>query len=335
MKWLVTGAAGFIGTNLCKYLKEQGATVVAIDDFSRDGVLSNATFLNSIGVQVDKVDVSDKIALEAYLSDSRFDSIAHLAGQVSLLQSITDPRRDFEVNVLGTFNILEYVRLKSPDAALIGMSSNKIYGDLQSVEVLEQDVRYYAPSFPNGFDESLPLSFHGPYGCSKGAADQYLADYSRIFGLKSASLRQSSVYGPFQHPRADQGWVAFLTAAIVKGEHIQLNGVGKQVRDLLHAGDLARLIVRLSEVLKPGGDNQFNVGGGPDNAISILELFSLIEENYGCRASYSTGALRPSDQMIFISNNKKVHQLTGWTPTVSYKQGIAALVELEMDSLKS
>jgi len=162
MKWLVTGAAGFIGTNLCKYLTEQGATVVAIDDFSRDGVLSNAAFLNSIGVQVDKVDVSDKVALEAYLSDSRFDSIAHLAGQVSLLQSITDPRRDFEINVLGTLNVLEYVRLKSPDASLIGMSSNKIYGDLQSVEILEQDVRYSAPNFPNGFDESLPLSFHGP-----------------------------------------------------------------------------------------------------------------------------------------------------------------------------
>jgi CDP-paratose 2-epimerase len=207
------------------------------------------------------------------------------------------------------------------------MSSNKAYGDLHQVRIVEEAMRYVAPDWPRGFDESLPLDFHGPYGCSKGAADQYLADYSRTYGLRTASLRQSSVYGPHQHPRSDQGWVAHLVAEAVAGREIALNGIGKQVRDLLHAEDLARLFVALADVLQPGEPAQINVGGGPDRSLSILELFQWLENELGRPVAFTTGTERPSDQKVFISDNVRVGDLTGWRPTISVEDGLHRLLE--------
>lgn len=328
MKWIVTGGAGFIGTNLVGHLKDAGHQVIVIDDLSRNGVDANATLLRErYDVDTHRVDVSDMTSLAAFLQEQdRFDAVAHLAGQVSLMESIRDPRRDFEVNALGTLNVLECVRLQAPEAAVIGMSSNKAYGDLGHVEIVEEERRYVAPQWPMGFDESLPLDFHGPYGCSKGVADQYLADYARTFGLRTASLRQSSVYGPHQHPRADQGWVAHLTTEAVAGHPIQLNGIGKQVRDLLHASDLARLLVALADTIEPYEVNQFNVGGGPANALSILELFDWLEARLGQPVEYRTGQERPSDQRVFISNNARVHRKTGWRPQIGLDQGLGDLL---------
>jgi CDP-paratose 2-epimerase len=210
---------------------------------------------------------------------------------------------------------------------VIGMSSNKVYGDLAGVKTEEQATRYVVPDWPNGFDESLPLEFHGPYGCSKGVADQYLGDYARTYGMKTASLRQSSVYGPHQHPRSDQGWVAHLVGEAVRGRQIQLNGIGKQVRDLLHARDLARLFVLLAEQVEPSTVNQVNVGGGPENALSILELFEWLASNGGVEVDYLTGDERPSDQKVFVSDNRKVGGLTGWSPEISLDQGLVELLE--------
>jgi CDP-paratose 2-epimerase len=328
MKWIVTGGAGFIGTNLVGHLIESGHTVVVVDDLSRNGVDANARLLRErYDVQSHRVDISDMGALGAFLREQgRFDAVAHLAGQVSLMESIRNPRRDFEVNALGTLNVLECVRLLAPQAAVIGMSSNKAYGDLGHVEIVEEERRYVAPQWPMGFDESLPLDFHGPYGCSKGVADQYLADYARTFGLRTASLRQSSVYGPHQHPRADQGWVAHLTTEAVAGHAIQLNGIGKQVRDLLHASDLARLLVALADCLEPYEINQFNVGGGPSNALSILELFDWLQEQLGRPIDYRTGQERPSDQRVFVSDNSRVRGKTGWKPEVGLDQGLGDLL---------
>jgi CDP-paratose 2-epimerase len=255
------------------------------------------------------------------------DAIAHLAGQVSFLASLDDPRRDFEVNAGGTLNVLEWVRTRSPQTAVIGMSSNKIYGDLEKLDYVETETRYVAVDYPNGFDESLPLEFRGPYGCSKGTADQYLADYGRIFNLRTASLRQSSVYGPHQHPRSDQGWVAHLMEEAIAGRTIQLNGVGKQVRDLLHATDLARLFPVLADVIKPGEPAVVNVGGGPDNALSILEFFEWFTKATGKPVDYATGPLRPSDQKVFISNNSRVRGITGWRPEVSVNSGLGVLLQ--------
>jgi len=329
MRWLVTGGAGFIGTNLVAHLHELGHTVVVLDDMSRAGVESNARYLaEECDVVPHRVDVSDVAALDAFLAGQpTFDAIAHLAGQVSLLESIRAPRRDLEVNLLGTVNILEHVRNHSPQTCVIGMSSNKVYGDLAAIAIVEETTRYVAPDWPQGFDESLPLDFHGPYGCSKGAADQYLADYARTYGLRTASLRQSSVYGPHQHPRSDQGWVAHLVGEAVAGHSIALNGIGKQVRDLLHASDLARLFVALENSISPGSTNQFNVGGGADRSLSILELFEWLRPRLAAEVRFTTGPVRPSDQRVFISDNGAVRALTGWSPRVTVDQGLERLLE--------
>jgi CDP-paratose 2-epimerase len=329
MRWLVTGGAGFIGTNLVSHLIGSGHEAIILDDMSRAGVEANASFLHDkFGVDICRVDVADAAGVAEFFADNGpFDAVAHLAGQVSLMASIDDPVRDFEVNARGTLNILEMVRVRSPETCVIGMSSNKAYGDLHQVRIVEEAMRYVAPDWPRGFDESLPLDFHGPYGCSKGAADQYLADYSRTYGLRTASLRQSSVYGPHQHPRSDQGWVAHLVAEAVAGREIALNGIGKQVRDLLHAEDLARLFVALADVLQPGEPAQINVGGGPDRSLSILELFQWLENELGRPVAFTTGTERPSDQKVFISDNVRVGDLTGWRPTISVEDGLHRLLE--------
>ncbi len=329
MRWLITGGAGFIGTNLATHLVERGDDVEIIDDLSRGGSELNAAFLlREFDLPVNRVDVSDTSGLTGFFAGrEEFDAIAHLAGQVSFLASLADPRRDFEVNALGTLNVLEHVRQYSPNTVVIGMSSNKVYGDLSGVRFVEEQTRYVAPDFPDGFGESLPLEFHGPYGCSKGAADQYLADFGRMFGLRTASLRQSSVYGPHQHPRSDQGWVAHLVGEAQAGRRIALNGVGKQVRDLLHATDLARLFVALASSVEPGVGYQLNVGGGSGNDLSILELFSWLSERTGRPVDFQTGPTRPSDQLVFVSDNRAVTALTDWEPQVGLEAGLTALLQ--------
>ena len=328
MKWVVTGGCGFIGTNLVSHLSERGDEVFLIDDLSRGGSELNAAFLlEKFGLKPIQADVADAGAVAIALSSlGHVDAIAHLAGQVSFLASLEDPRRDFDVNAGGTLNILEWVRTRSPNTAVIGMSSNKIYGDLEQLAYEETETRYVAVDFPQGFDESLPLEFHGPYGCSKGTADQYLADYGRIFNLRTASLRQSSVYGPHQHPRSDQGWVAHLMEEALAGRQIQLNGVGKQVRDLLHATDLARLFPALADVVEPGAPAVVNVGGGASNALSILEFFEWFTRETGTPVDFSVGPLRPSDQKVFISDNTRVSELTGWRPDVRVESGLTDLL---------
>lgn len=328
MRWLITGGAGFIGTNLVEHVLQRGDDVVIVDDLSRSGSEINAAFLAAAhGSQVNRIDVSRESELGAFFaSQEPFDAIAHVAGQVSLLASLEDPRRDFEINALGTLNILEHVRLNSPETVVIGMSSNKVYGDLLQVEVVEEATRYVTPDYPNGFNEDMPLEFHGPYGCSKGTADQYLLDYGRMFNLKTASLRQSSVYGPHQHPRSDQGWVAHMIEEAIAGRTIQLNGVGKQVRDLLHATDLARLFVALAESLEAGTPRAVNVGGGVDNSLSILELFAWIKREAGIDVDYRTGPPRPSDQLVYISDLTAVTELTGWKPEVTLEKGLGSLL---------
>ncbi len=329
MKWLVTGGAGFIGTNLVAHLAGAGEEVCVIDDLSRLGSERNAEFLKEqFDIKPVVIDVSDRQELSSFLDrEEGFDAVAHLAGQVSLLESIRNPRRDFEINATGTLNILEWVRTRSSDATVIGMSSNKVYGDLRAVRITETPTRYVAPDWPNGFNESLPLDPHGPYGCSKGTADQYLADYARTFGLRTASLRQSSVYGPHQHPRSDQGWVAHLVGEAVCERQIRLNGVGKQVRDLLHARDLARLFVLLAGCLEPYAINQINVGGGPSNALSILELFGWLAETADLDVRFLPGEERPSDQPVFISDNSLVTRLTGWVPEIGVDSGLRQVLQ--------
>jgi CDP-paratose 2-epimerase len=324
VRWLVTGGAGFIGTNLVDHLRTIGDEVVVVDDLSRDGVESNKSFLaQKWDQEVLVIDVADYSTLvNVFIDQGPFDAVAHLAGQVSLMASIENPRRDFAVNAEGTLNVLEAVRHHSPGALVIGMSSNKVYGDLSGVEILEDATRFIAPAYPAGFDESLPLDFHGPYGCSKGAADQYLLDYHRIYGLRTVSLRQSSVFGRFQHPRSDQGWVGFLIDEARQGRQIQLHGVGKQVRDLLYATDLAELFSLMAKSPEAVAGQAFNVGGGPTRALSILELFEWLKKNVGVVVDYLPGDIRPSDQKIFVADIAAITKATGWQPNVSLDEGL-------------
>ena len=337
MRWLITGGAGFIGTNTVLNLYDRGEEVVVLDNLSRPGVVDNAKIIfEKTNLTVHQIDISDKEKLYEFLDNNlEFDVVLNLAGQVSLLESIRNPIRDFEINAIGVLNFLEHLRLKSPNTLLINMSSNKIYGSIDHLEIIESDTRYEIVDKPSGFAENEQLDFHGPYGCSKGTADQYLNDYRRIYGLKTISLRQSAVYGPFQKPMSDQGWLAFMIQEIVAGRKIALNGVGKQVRDLLYVGDLIELFLKLSRFEGIPNTSSFNVGGGPDNQISILELFRLLEQEYGLNAHYSFGEMRPGDQKYFVSNNQAISALVDWHPKTSIREGIHSMVLSEQSKSHS
>ena len=329
MRWLVTGGCGFIGANLVRSLMASGQVVEIIDDLSRSGVEANRILLEeTYGLKNVPLDVSVKQELEFFLADRPpFDVIVHLAGQVSFMESLRDPLRDFQVNVVGTLNILEHLRLRARETALVALSSNKVYGSLETVRFEEDSSRYIAPDWPHGFDESLPLKFAGPYGCSKGALDQYVFDYGQMFGLRTASLRQSSVYGPLQHPMADQGWVAYLIQESLASRRIQLHGNGKQVRDLLFVDDLCELLQVLPGALVAGQPVQANVGGGQVNSLSLLELFDWLQSERDCLCNFSFGTQRPKDQPVFVSSNERITSVTGWRPVTPVGVGLAKLAD--------
>jgi CDP-paratose 2-epimerase len=330
MKWLITGGAGFIGTNSVLNLISRGEQVVVIDDLSRPGVKENAKEILSIaGIEINRIDITDFELTNQFLDrQGPFDVLLNLAGQVSLMESIKNPIRDFTVNAFAPLNLLEYVRKYSPDTLIINMSSNKIYGSLDKIGFEEKATRYEVASkeLSRGFSEETPLDFHGPYGCSKGSADQYFNDYHRIYGLKCVSLRQSAVYGPFQKPMSDQGWLAFMVQEAIEGREIHLNGVGKQVRDLLHVDDLINLFFTLSRCDSLLGKTSFNVGGGFENQISILELFELLKQRYNLETLYKSGQMRPGDQKYFVSDNTLITKLTSWKPEISINEGLDRLI---------
>ena len=329
MRWLITGGAGFIGTNTVLGLHGRGEEIEVIDDLSRPGVLDNSNFIKlQTNLHIHEIDITDNDKIANFLrTRERFDVILNLAGQVSLMESIRNPLRDFAVNTSGPLNLMEYLRIFSPETMFINMSSNKVYGSLEYLKVSDEGKRYNVPGYENGFTEETKLDFHGPYGCSKGAADQYLNDYRRIYGLNTVSFRQSAVYGPFQKPQSDQGWLAYMVEEIIAGRTIQLNGVGKQVRDLLYVEDLVELFFTLSRKKQLIKETSFNVGGGPLNQLSILELFDYLDSDYGLSAKFNTGELRPGDQKYFISNTDRITALTDWRPHTTIKEGIQRLID--------
>lgn len=252
----------------------------------------------------------------------------HLASQVAVTLSVQDPREDFEINALGTFNVLEATRHYCPQAAFLYASTNKVYGGMDDVRIEEQGTRYAYVDYVAGIPESYPLDFHSPYGCSKGAGDQYVRDYARIFGLRTVSLRQSCIYGRRQFGVEDQGWVAHFIIAAVTGRPLNIYGDGKQVRDLLHVSDLIRayeLCIRQIDHLQ---GEVFNLGGGPDNTISIWAEFQpLLESFTGHPIQVTRGDWRPGDQRVFIADIRKAARKIGWEPQVSPASGIAELYQ--------
>jgi CDP-paratose 2-epimerase len=328
MKWIVTGACGFIGTNAVTQLVEAGDTVVGLDALTRPLMHRNLSQLrDSMGVEIRVADVRDRDAVDAVLSDhSDADAVLHLAGQVSLLASIENPRFDMETNINGTFNVLESTRRHAPDAAVIYSSTNKVYGDLGYARLEEGPTRWTLPGHPDGVDEHAPLDFHGGYGCSKGAADQFVLDHHRSFGLRGVSLRQSSIYGGDQWATADQGWIAYFAWVAVTGERFAINGDGKQVRDALHVDDLVRLYRACAADPDVVAGEALNIGGGMDRSSSLIELFARLEDRYGFKMQYDRGPERPSDQKVFVADTSKAQRLLGWDPTVSLDEGLDRLV---------
>lgn len=254
--------------------------------------------------------------------------VIHLAGQVAVTTSVLEPRQDFEINALGTFNVLEAVRHHCPEAAVLYASTNKVYGGLEGVRIEEGPNRYCYADHPEGISEKFPLDFHSPYGCSKGAGDQYVIDYARIYGLRTLSFRQSCIYGPRQFGVEDQGWVAHFIIAACLDRPINIYGDGKQVRDLLHVSDLIRAYEMGIDRIDELSGQAFNIGGGPENTLTIwTEFRPLLESLHGRSIEVESDTWRPGDQRVFISDISKAKALLDWEPSISPREGIKALYE--------
>jgi CDP-paratose 2-epimerase len=340
-KILVTGGCGFLGSNVAAHFLSQGWTVTVADALLRQGGESNLAWLRG-QARADqfafvRLDLAEEAAVTpVFREHGPFDFVCHLAGQVAMTTSMANPRRDMLTNVVGTFNVLEALRQFSPDALVAYSSTNKVYGDLDRLRYEETPTRFLAPDYPRGFDESLPLDFASPYGCSKGAADQYVRDWHRNFGLKTVVFRHSSIYGGRQFATFDQGWIGWFCQQALQQQRAQQNGqqpepftisgTGKQVRDVLHAEDLIRLYAAAYEHRDRIAGEIFNIGGGLPNSLSLLELFQLLGSLTGTGLDFVRNPPRQSDQQVFVADIGKAAQLLGWQPTVSKEEGIARML---------
>ncbi|MEO6652966.1 MAG: SDR family NAD(P)-dependent oxidoreductase [Ilumatobacteraceae bacterium] len=327
---LVTGAAGFIGSNFVRRLAAGGATVTALDNFSRPNSRRNADGLRRdlvTDVSFVEADVRDA---DAVMSAARHaDAIVHLAGQTAVTRSIVDPRDDFLDNALGTFNVLEAARLSGRDPIVLYASTNKVYGTLDDLEIVEEPDHYRFADFPGGIDETRPIDFVSPYACSKGAGERYVVDYSRTYGLPTVAFRQSCVYGEHQFGVEDQGWLAWFLLALRAGRPLTIFGDGKQVRDLLHVDDLFACFSAAVGSIDTARGEVFNVGGGPDNSLSIWwQLAPLFEGALGMTLPEPTFAdWRLGDQRVFVADSGKARRELGWAPTIKPRDGIRRMLE--------
>jgi CDP-paratose 2-epimerase len=332
MKLLITGGCGFLGSNLSADAIARGDELVIFDNLYSCGSRENLVWLQTQGsFRFEYGDIRNLNDLTQVFQTFRPDAIFHLAGQVAMTSSIINPRLDFEVNAIGTLNLLEVVRLYSPDATIIYSSTNKIYGDLEQYQYSESNSRFICDDYPNGFDEKIPLNFHSPYGCSKGTADQYMLDYARIFKLKTVVFRHSSMYGGRQFANSEQGWVGWFCQKAIETsrgnkEAFTISGSGKQVRDLLHADDIKRLYLAAVNDIELVRGNSFNIGGGIVNSLSLLELFSLLEQMLGIQLSFNCLPVRVSDQRVFVADTSKVSEMLPWQPQVTTKAGLESML---------
>lgn len=327
MKILITGGAGFIGVNCAAHFSQRGWTVGVLDDLSRYGSSENLAWLQSThGIDFVKVDVRDAAAVERVLQRMHPDVLLHLAGQVAVTTSVKDPRTDFEINALGSLNVLEAVRKHSPETFVINASTNKVYGKMDDVPIADRGDRYEYDGVA-GIDEARPLDFHSPYGCSKGVADQYCIDYARIYGLQTVTLRQSCIYGPRQMGVEDQGWVAWFTIAALLDKPITIYGDGKQIRDVLHVQDLVACYEAAINRRQEASGQAFNIGGGPTNTLSLLELLDLLSGKLGKSITPRWDDWRPGDQPVFVCDLGKAKRLLDWEPTVDVASGVNKLID--------
>ncbi len=327
-KILVTGGAGFIGTNLVLNLvRDKDNQVIVLDNLSRKGTEKNLKYLldmNCKNLQFINGDVRNYPLLKKITKG--LNAVFHLAAQVAVTCSVENPAEDFEINALGTFYLLEACRKNSKNALFLYASTNKVYGELSHLKLKELKTRYILSDKRNGIDESEPLDFYSPYGCSKGSGDQYVKDYSRIYKMNTVVFRQSCIYGQFQHGNVDQGWVVHFITRALEGKRITIYGNGKQVRDILHVDDLVAAYMKVLQNKEKCSGKVFNIGGGINNSFSLLELVNYLETLIGVKIKYEFNSWRPGDQKVFISDNTMFNKITGWKPSIGKEQGIRKLV---------
>ncbi len=316
-KYFITGGAGFIGSNYVHRLVQRGEDVTVYDNLSRAGAPKNVAWLEKTfgkdAFRLIRGDVRDAARLAESARDA--DVIAHLAGQVAVTTSVTNPRDDFEANALGTFNALEAARLSGKNPIFLYSSTNKVYGGMEDVELIERATRWEYKALINGASESQPLDFHSPYGCSKGTGDQYVRDYARI-------------YGPRQFGVEDQGWLAWMTIAAVTGKQITIYGDGKQVRDVLHVNDLLNAYDTAIEKIDTARGQVYNMGGGPRNVLAVWAEFGpILERLLGKKIEVARSDWRPGDQRVFYADYSKAKRELGWEPRIDLEEGIEMLFD--------
>jgi len=334
MRLLITGGCGFLGSNLASDALERDDELVVFDSLYRNGSRENLAWLQAQGsFKFEHGDIRNQNDITRVIQAFQPDAIFHLAGQVAMTTSVANPRMDFEVNVLGTLNLLEAVRQYCPNATVVYSSTNKVYGDLEQYSYVETETRYQCVEKPNGFDEQTQLEFHSPYGCSKGAADQYMLDYARIFGLKTIVFRHSSMYGGRQFATFDQGWIGWFCQKAIETskdglkEKFTISGNGKQVRDVLHSDDIKILYLAAIRNIGDARGQAFNIGGGAGNSMSLLELFDLLNKRLKINLSYAQLPVRESDQKVFVADAAKAAQLLGWRPRITAQRGVEKMIE--------
>ena len=336
MRVLITGGAGFIGSNAAHHFIGRGDHVTIFDNLSRRGSQHNLAWLRAEhgadSFTLIQADLREADRLAEAARDQ--DVILHYAGQVAVTTSVHNPRGDFEDNALGTFNALEAARLSGSNPIFLYSSTNKVYGGMENVELVETATRYDYRDYPHGISESFPLDFHSPYGCSKGAGDQYVRDYARIYGLRTVVFRQSSIYGPRQFGIEDQGWLAWFIIAAVTGTPITIYGDGKQVRDVLYVDDLIRAYELAIAQIDQVAGQVFNIGGGVDNTLSIwTETGPLLEKLMGRAIPIGRGDWRPGDQRICVMDIRKAQTVLGWSPRIPVEDGVARLYHWVVENL--
>lgn len=333
MKYVITGGCGFLGANIAARIIQTGEDLTILDNLSRYRSSENLKWLETLGrFQFVHGDVRNCSDIETLIADSKPAAVFHLAGQVAMTTSLTRPRLDFEVNALGTLNVLEALRRHQPACALIYSSTNKVYGDLEQLEIVEKGNRYELPGYPLGVPETIGLEFHSPYGCSKGAADQYVLDYARMFGMNTIVFRHSSMYGGRQFATYDQGWVGWfcqqaIEQAVGSTGEFTITGNGKQVRDVLHVDDAVDLYMAAASAADRMEGQAFNIGGGMGNSLSILELIEKLEEMVKHKLAYRYIAPRGSDQKVFVADIRKIRDAIGWTPRIDLEEGLRSMLD--------
>jgi CDP-paratose 2-epimerase len=325
---LITGGAGFVGSNLADALLTSGEKVVILDNLSRDDVEQNASWLLSKhgpDVRVEVGSVTDAARVQRLVRGA--NRVYHLAAQVAVTTSLRDPRLDLNSNLIGTLNVLEAAREMRDPPAVLFASTNKVYGEMGEVPISKTGDAYtYADRRP-GISEDAPLDFHSPYGCSKGAADQYVRDYARSFGVPTVVFRMSCVYGERQFGTEDQGWVAHFARAILGGKPITIFGDGCQVRDVLWIGDLVEAMRKALENADDAPGEVFNIGGGEDNAVSLRRVIRRLEEITGSEVQLEMAGWRPGDQRIYVSDTSKAERLLDWRPSTTWETGLERLTD--------